>query len=242
VGILTEGDDGKPVHQLALIPVRDLEIKDDWYVTGLRGSGSNSVVASDLFVPAANVGLAADFFAGRYTSAAAPDEPSFRGLSLAYIGGISAAIPVGMADGTIEAFLETSVRKPLSATHYKSKAEAPVVHLRVAEALMRADAARLVGHEVTSLVDALDATDTEASIEERARVRALVSYALETSAEAVAAIARINGGSTAVETNPIQRFLRDIATASTHAFMNPENSLELYGRVRCGQPPLTDLL
>src|SRR5579872_788390 len=34
-----------------LIPAKDVEILDDWHVTGLRGSGSNSVRVKDMFVP-----------------------------------------------------------------------------------------------------------------------------------------------------------------------------------------------
>ena len=35
-----------------LVPSRDVTIKDDWNVTGLRGTGSCTIVAQDVFVPA----------------------------------------------------------------------------------------------------------------------------------------------------------------------------------------------
>src|SRR5262249_46331405 len=34
-----------------LVPTRDITIRDDWNVAGLRGTGSCSIVAKDVFVP-----------------------------------------------------------------------------------------------------------------------------------------------------------------------------------------------
>jgi 3-hydroxy-9,10-secoandrosta-1,3,5(10)-triene-9,17-dione monooxygenase len=36
---------------LALIPMRELRIEDTWFTAGMRGTGSNTLVASDVFVP-----------------------------------------------------------------------------------------------------------------------------------------------------------------------------------------------
>ena len=36
---------------MALVPMADLHIVDDWETAGLRGSGSVSTVAKDVFVP-----------------------------------------------------------------------------------------------------------------------------------------------------------------------------------------------
>lgn len=37
---------------LALIPMSELSIEDTWHVAGMRGTGSNTIVAEDVFVPA----------------------------------------------------------------------------------------------------------------------------------------------------------------------------------------------
>src|SRR6201999_576891 len=38
-------------HGMFLIPQSDFTILDDWYVSGLRGTGSKSVVIKDAYVP-----------------------------------------------------------------------------------------------------------------------------------------------------------------------------------------------
>ncbi len=44
--------DGRPVDFGSFLTLRsEYEIKDVWYVVGLRGTGSNTLVVQDIFVP-----------------------------------------------------------------------------------------------------------------------------------------------------------------------------------------------
>jgi len=44
--------DGEAVQQgLALMPMSELRIEETWFVAGMRGTGSNTLVADDVFVP-----------------------------------------------------------------------------------------------------------------------------------------------------------------------------------------------
>ena len=36
---------------LALMPMSELTIEDTWFVAGMKGTGSNTIVAKDVFVP-----------------------------------------------------------------------------------------------------------------------------------------------------------------------------------------------
>ena len=47
--------DAEPMPIMALVPMSDLSIVDDWHTSGLRGTGSVSTVAQDVFVPAERV-------------------------------------------------------------------------------------------------------------------------------------------------------------------------------------------
>src|SRR3546814_21200278 len=48
-----EGYEGPvvPGINMVYIPFSQLEIKDSWYVTGMKGTGSDTSVAKDVFVP-----------------------------------------------------------------------------------------------------------------------------------------------------------------------------------------------
>lgn len=52
VGIVVPDEDGAPVDQaLAFIPMSELSIKETWFVAGMKGTGSNTIIAEDVFVP-----------------------------------------------------------------------------------------------------------------------------------------------------------------------------------------------
>ena len=40
------------VPSILLVPMRDLAIEESWHVVGMRGTGSHTVIAKDIFVPA----------------------------------------------------------------------------------------------------------------------------------------------------------------------------------------------
>src|SRR5215217_1713879 len=51
VPIKREGVEDAPERRWLLIPREEIEIIDDWYTVGLKGTGSKTVVANDVFVP-----------------------------------------------------------------------------------------------------------------------------------------------------------------------------------------------
>jgi hypothetical protein len=50
-------------------------------------------------------------------------------------------------------------------------------------------------------------------------------------------IARAGGASSLFETNPIQRFMRDVHAGSMQLVANADEQRESYGRVRMGMEP-----
>ncbi len=48
------GEDGPPMLRGFMLPARDWQIEDTWYVAGLKGTGSHHVTLRDTLVPAAN--------------------------------------------------------------------------------------------------------------------------------------------------------------------------------------------
>ena len=52
LGIPVVDENGEQIDQgLALIPMTDLTIKDTWHVAGMKGTGSNTLIADAVFVP-----------------------------------------------------------------------------------------------------------------------------------------------------------------------------------------------
>jgi 3-hydroxy-9,10-secoandrosta-1,3,5(10)-triene-9,17-dione monooxygenase len=69
----------------------------------------------------------------------------------------------------------------------------------------------------------------------RARVRGDSGYPSEIAREAVELLVSITGGSAFPESNPIQRYWRDIGSASRHASLTAMTDYEIYGRALLGR-------
>jgi 3-hydroxy-9,10-secoandrosta-1,3,5(10)-triene-9,17-dione monooxygenase len=53
LGVPITDDNGQLTDQgFVLVPMSELSIEDTWFVTGMRGTGSNTVAANNVFVPA----------------------------------------------------------------------------------------------------------------------------------------------------------------------------------------------
>src|SRR6202044_4173068 len=51
ISAILVGGEGPPSPVVALVPISDLQIIDDWYTSGMKGSGSVSTAATNVFVP-----------------------------------------------------------------------------------------------------------------------------------------------------------------------------------------------
>lgn len=232
--VVVPGEDGVPQPVVALVPMSDLRIVDDWHTSGLRGSGSVTTVAEDVFVPQARVLPLGIVLSGRPTSEDAAAPPAYRVPLLPVAAASSVGCAVGMARGAAEAFLERLPGRKITYTSYDQQSEAPLTHVRVAESAMLTDSAEFHALRLAGTVDTKGRDGSTWSLEERARCRADLGAACWSAREAVDLLAASSGGSSVYSTVPIQRFRRDLHAVNLHALMNPDTNNELYGRVLCG--------
>ena len=128
-----------------LVPVGDITIKDDWHVSGLRGTGSCSIVAKDVFVPK-----------HRYLSLPTAIQGRSPGVENPHDGWLykSAAVPVlalaitpaalGAAQAALEGFVDRLPGREVAYTQHEVQIDMPVTHLQIADAATKIDVARLL--------------------------------------------------------------------------------------------------
>ncbi|MET9370699.1 acyl-CoA dehydrogenase family protein [Streptomyces griseoflavus] len=230
---------GQHLPLMALVPMDQLEIVDDWDTSGLRGTGSVSTVARDLFVPQERVMPLPAVLSGQYASQLNADTPAYRAPLLPVAAASSVGTAVGLARAAQDAFFERLPGRTLTYTWYSKQAEAAVTHLQASEAALKADQAEFHAHRLAGLVDSKAASGEEWTVLERARARADLGTAVRLAKESVDIFASASGGSSVYRDVPIQRITRDIQAITLHALMNPATNAELYGRVLCGQQPNT---
>lgn len=231
--------DGEPEPVMALVPMSDLKIVDDWDTYGLQGSGSVTTVAQDLFVPEERVLSLVSVLRGQYASERNADSPMFRAPLLGVANASSVGQIVGLAKAARSMFMERLPQRKITYTSYESQGEAPVTHLQLAEATLKIDQAEFHAHRVADLVDVKGVTGEPWTFEERARTRADVGAACELGEQVTNLLSGASGGSSAYRSLPIQAVARDLRTINLHALMYPPTNFELYGRVLCGLEPNT---
>jgi 3-hydroxy-9,10-secoandrosta-1,3,5(10)-triene-9,17-dione monooxygenase len=215
----------------------DLKVLDDWYATGMAATGSNTVVAENVFVPGYRAIPLPYMLEARYPDRHNAGNPYFN-YPLAPVLTVNAGgTPVGTARGAMDAFLERLPGRGITYTNYTNKAEAPVTHLQLAEASMKIDSANAHVRMATSLLDG--SSNGSMTMQTRVKSRAHIAYSTGLAREATDILFYASGASSIQEHMAIQRYQRDIQALSNHAIMHPQTGLELYGRILCGLQPNT---
>jgi alkylation response protein AidB-like acyl-CoA dehydrogenase len=224
------------------IPMAELEVLDDWHVSGLAGSGSNSVVARDVFVPAHRVLPVGPLLGGSFPSKTNAGDPFYGMPVLLLFCAWAAPEALGLARAALAEFTARMTQRGITYTFYERQNEAAVTHLQVAEAALKLNCAELLAGEMVELIESKAATGDPYTQLERARIRGQGGYLTRLCKEAVDLIGSASGASSLREEVPIQRIIRDVHALSLHSFINPATNLEVYGRVLSGLDPGTPFL
>ena len=229
--------DGMPTCVIARSS--DLHIRDDWYASGMAGTGSNTIVADNVFVPAHRVQSLVEMLEARYADRHNASNPYFN-YPLAPVLSVNAGgTPVGIAHAALEEFMERLPGRAITYTNYTNKAEAPITHLQVGEAAMKIDSADAHIGISCAMLDRHGSGPM--TMPQRVAARAHIAYATGLAREAVDLIFHSSGASSIQAHLPIQRIQRDMQALANHAIMHGPTALELHGRVLCGLQPNTPL-
>jgi alkylation response protein AidB-like acyl-CoA dehydrogenase len=216
----------------------DLTRLDDWHASGMAATGSSTIIADDVFIPAHRTQTLIGMTDGQYSADRHnADEPYFN-LPLAAVLAINAAgTPVGIARGAMDAFMQRLPGRAITYTDYTNQSEAAITHLQVGEAALIIDSADAHMRLAARILD--QPAEGSPTFLDRVKGRAHVTYLTGLSRQAVDILFLASGASSIQETVPIQRFQRDVQALANHAIMHAPTGNELYGRVLCGLPPNT---
>ena len=217
----------------AFIPMSDLRIEDTWFAVGMKGTGSNTVVAESLFVPTHRLmSLRGEHvdpdWSIRHTPEPCDHWPLMSVLVLVLIGPV-----LGAAEGALEAVIARSSQRGIKYTVYHRRSESAVVQHDIAHAAMMIDTARFHVFRAAADVDRAGA-GIQPDYVTRARLRADCGYAAHAACEAVNLLVSIAGGTAFMELNPVQRYWRDVNVAGRHSALITATGLEIYGRALLG--------
>lgn len=229
-------------HGLVIVPMAELAIEDTWRVVGMRGTASNTLHGTDLFVPAHRYHNGPDAFAGRYATPFT-DEALYRAPLVPVTSIVLTGPLLGLATAAVDILVDKAPQRSLTLTDYARQADAPSVQIAAGRAASLADTAVLHAYRTATDIDESSRSGIAFDRAARARMRMDAGVATVNAREAIELVCSAQGASTFGEANPLQRVWRDAETASRHAVLNPEVAVEIYGRSMLGvEGPMLDLL
>ncbi|MCX5395017.1 acyl-CoA dehydrogenase family protein [Streptomyces sp. NBC_00094] len=230
---------GDALPLLVLTRADEMTVVDDWHASGLRGTGSVTSVAKDVFVPSAHALPMRALLKGHTEAQLDPGSPFHRSPLFPTVAVCTVGTALGLARAAQETFLERLPGRRIAYTDYASQREAPVTHLQVGEAAMLVDEAEFHARRAAELLDAKATGGETWTVDERVRVRTDVGAVCRRAKESVDILATASGASSLYSSAPIQRIERDMRAVHQHASLHPNTTFELYGRVLCGLAPNT---
>jgi alkylation response protein AidB-like acyl-CoA dehydrogenase len=226
-------DDGPPDMRFLLVPRPEVEIIEDWRAAGLAGSGSCSVLARDIIVPAHRVLRLADVLAATSPGREVNHGPLYK---LPLVGSWQVFL-TAPATGIARAAMDAWIARTKSRVNPYTKAPvtgdpAGLAHLGSAAARIEAgetliqQVARRVTADVESTGGVAEAT--------RARGRRDYAFAVRLCVEAVEELFLAAGASTLDESSVIQRCWRDVHAVAQHQANSLDIALRSWGERALG--------
>jgi alkylation response protein AidB-like acyl-CoA dehydrogenase len=214
VGFVVVGPDGRartfgerPLMRWAVLPATQLQILPTWTDTaGLRGSGSQDVVADDVFVPAERTLMP-------FTEPPRADGALYRMPFFTAVRSLLMGIPLGVARRALDELTELC--------RHKTREMAPLiqdqdVQIRLAEAEAALRAGRTFVLDLTERTWAAVRAGEDVPLPLRTEYTLAAQFAMRSAVQAVDLAFGIAGVSSALAGDAIQRCWRDVNVASQH--------------------------
>ncbi|NMO03667.1 oxidoreductase [Gordonia sp. TBRC 11910] len=235
LGIPITDENGDIVDQgLALVPRTDLDLEETWFVAGMRSSGSNCLIATDIVVPDHRIVRVPGAIDGDYL-ADHPDEALYRSSFVPILSLVLAGPQLGMGRRALEIVREKAPKKAISYTFYAAQSDSVAFQLQIAEAAMMIDTAHLHAYRAADDIDRAAARGEYLDVLTRTRVRADTGWVLDHVTRAIDILLSAHGAGSFADVNPLQRIWRDSAVAARHAVTLPAVNYEIYGKALLGR-------
>jgi 3-hydroxy-9,10-secoandrosta-1,3,5(10)-triene-9,17-dione monooxygenase len=223
-GLARLDDNLPPEQRIFLVPRSQYKVIDTWYAGGLRGTGSNDVEVSEVFVPEHMTLAVADTKGGPTPGSAVNPGILYQLPVFALFPYMLSGVALGIAEGLIEDY------KPAAGKMTGARvAEIQSTQIRLSEATAYARISRLV-----QLSNCREAEEKLPDTKTKARYRLEGAYAVDWAVRAVDVMFGLYGAGGLYESGHVARAFRDAHAVKQHFSFNTDIAGTTYGRVALG--------
>jgi 3-hydroxy-9,10-secoandrosta-1,3,5(10)-triene-9,17-dione monooxygenase len=227
-----------PDVRLFLLPKSDFVVVDDWFVSGLRGTGSKRVVVDDAFIPKHHTVSLSQLREGTASGALLHQTWLYR-VPLAPVYRLNTVAPaIGIALSAYEYYHEW-VRARIGSDMQPLSQKANV-QIHLAECAADIDvAARIVRSEISEITERVK-SGYELTMRERARYHRDAAYCCALCVRAIDRLYEQSGATVLPDKHLIQRAWRDIHALVAHTANRWDDAMQDFGRIEFGLRPLNE--
>ncbi|AMG72631.1 acyl-CoA dehydrogenase family protein [Sphingopyxis granuli] len=230
-----------PIVRMMLLPADQVRVIDTWHMAGMAATGSNDIVAEDVFVPAGYQFAVQPVRSGRGNGRALYG-PGLYGSPMLPNLCVTASIPALGAARQAIALCGERLKNHVKMGSGNASVEKPAAQMRLARADLLARSAERTIRWAAKENLAIGEIDEPEQTTERIRLRAEIAIAVQQCVEAVRTCCEAVGSSVHALDNPMQRLLRDVQVMQSHIVYDLDVATELHGRALVGLPPNSLLL
>lgn len=235
LGIPVVNEAGESVDQgLALVPRSELGFEETWFVAGMSSSGSNCLIADEVFVPDYRILSVPKAIQGDYPSEFRHKEAFYRSAFVPILALVLVGPQLGLGRAALDFVTSRASKKAISYTFMDKQSESVGFQLQIAEAAQLIDTAHLHAYRAAADIDSAALAGIYPAPEIRARVRADVGLVAEKITKAIDILLHAHGAGSFAQASALQRIWRDSAVAARHAVVAPQVSYEIYGKSLLG--------
>jgi alkylation response protein AidB-like acyl-CoA dehydrogenase len=237
MGVMRLNADGtKTPACLAYLPMSKVTIEDTWFSVGMQGTGSDTIVAKDVFVPHHLFVPIEKSFNQHEPGKRHLGEPSDYYSLVTFVRSTGMGLVVGAAEAMLEIVLDGAKTRGVVTTTYARQTDSQVFLRDVGEAATKIRTARRLIEGTTRAIDEAALQRRALAPEERGELKADSALANELIVSAAEKLMFLSGSSAFFLTNELSRFWRDINVAARHVTNLPNLGYEVHGRGLLGQP------
>jgi len=222
-----------------LVPIGDLIVDhNSWDVQGLRGTGSKTVTANNIFVPSHRVHELTDVVYDNNAGYEASHTPLYRGVSwMTVFYSTATNTVIGTALEGVNVFTEQSRNRHTQMGTGSRFAENPFLHLKLADALTRVKDIR--DRHLSNWRHIFDQACKGEPIShlDRLRVRFESADSIASCFDVLNDIWPMVGAVASQTWNPMQLIFRNLMAARTHGTAGKELAATAYSKALLGLPP-----
>ncbi len=223
--------DKEPV--VTVVPLSDVEIDDQWFVTGLKATGSKDVILNDVFIPDRRMAPLSKIFGDDPLGAGIDDgfiwNKSLRGF---FGAGVLGPI-VGMAEAGLEAYRGTTAKR-VGVVRHDTVSESSAVQMRIAQSDAEIKTARLLLEDQIHFLRHYGEKARNLSKDEHIEINRDRAYATNLCVSALERLARNMGALGIYEKNPVQLYHQDIRAAACQIAVNFDQNMSRFGKNMLG--------